>query len=88
MAQLWEEDRLKKEERERLDREKIIRGNEEVKAILDIQVDLFKKQRAELEEKKREEDRDLLAEWQHLKYIEDELERQTRQQEILVHCIG
>lgn len=88
MAQLWEEDRLKKEERERLDREKIIKGNEEVKSILDLQVELCKKQRAELEEKKREEDRDLLAEWQHLKYIEDELERQTHQQEILVRSGG
>ncbi|TMW60797.1 hypothetical protein Poli38472_000839 [Pythium oligandrum] len=82
MAQLWEEDRLKKEERERRDRELAAKRDAEVKAILDLQVDLFKKRRDEDEERKRNEDKELLEEWERLKYIEDELERQRQMNNI------
>lgn len=82
MAQLWEEDRLKKEERERRDREMAIKRDAEVKAILDLQVDLFKKRRTEEEQYKKQEDHELLAEWERLKQVEQALEEQRRQNEI------
>lgn len=84
MAQLWEEDRLKKEERDRVDREMAIKRNEEVKAILDLQVDLFRKSRSEVEENKKAEGRALLDEWDRLRQVEEELEQQNKQNEIAV----
>lgn len=84
MAQLWEEDRLKKEERDRVDREMAIKRNEEVKAILDLQVDLFRKSRNEVEEHKKAEGRALLDEWHRLRQVEEELEQQNKQNEIAV----
>ncbi|KAJ0401212.1 hypothetical protein ATCC90586_010165 [Pythium insidiosum] len=82
MAQLWYEDRLKKEERERRDRELAAKRDAEVKAILDLQVDLVKKRRQTEEENKQTEDRELLEEWERLKFVEDELERQRKMNDI------
>ncbi|GLD91867.1 hypothetical protein PINS_up000400 [Pythium insidiosum] len=82
MAQLWHEDRLKKEERERRDRELAAKRDAEVKAILDLQVDLFKKRRQAEEEHKHTEDKELLEEWERLKFVEDELERQRKMNDI------
>lgn len=88
MAQLWDEDRLKKEERDRMDREMAIKRNEEVKTILDLQVDLFRKNRSEVEEHKKTEDRALLDEWHRLRQVEGELEQQHKQNEIAVSCVS
>ncbi|KAF1320494.1 Coiled-coil domain-containing protein 11, partial [Globisporangium splendens] len=82
MAQLWEEDRLKKEEHDRMDREMAIKRNEEVKAILDLQVDLYRKSKNEEEAHKKAEDRALLDEWHRLRQVEEELELQNKQNEI------
>uniref|UniRef100_K3W7P2 Cilia- and flagella-associated protein 53 n=1 Tax=Globisporangium ultimum (strain ATCC 200006 / CBS 805.95 / DAOM BR144) TaxID=431595 RepID=K3W7P2_GLOUD len=82
MVQLWEEDRLKKEERDRMDREMVIKRNEEVKAILDLQVDLCRKSKSEEEAHKKAEDRALLDEWHRLRQVEEELELQNKQNEI------
>lgn len=87
MAQLWDEDRLKKEERDRVDREMAIRRSEEVKTILDLQVDLFRKSRSEGEEHKKAEDRALLDEWHRLRQVEDELEQHHKQNEIAVRSL-
>ncbi|OWZ23434.1 hypothetical protein PHMEG_0001680 [Phytophthora megakarya] len=83
MAQLWVEDRLKKEERDRRDVELAIKRNEEMKNILDLQVDLVQKRKAEVEEHKRREDHELLSEWERLKQVEEDLERKSRENEIM-----
>ncbi|KAF4044240.1 Trichohyalin-plectin-homology domain-containing protein [Phytophthora infestans] len=83
MAQLWEEDRLKKEERDRRDAEMAIKRNEEMKNILDLQVDLVQKRKTELEERKRREDCDQLGEWGRLKQVEEDLEQRNRDKEIM-----
>ncbi|DAZ93323.1 TPA: hypothetical protein N0F65_003274 [Lagenidium giganteum] len=82
MAELWELDRQKKEERERMDKESAIKRNEEVKTILDLQVDLYKKRRAEDDALKQEEDQLLLEEWERLRKVEEQIEMQARQNEI------
>jgi hypothetical protein len=82
MAQLWEDDRLKKEERDLRDREMAAQRDAEVKAILDLQVDLVKKRRREQDDHKRREDEELLAEWERLKRVEQELQEQHRLNEI------
>lgn len=87
MAQLWEEDRLKKEERERMDRETAARRNEEMKAILDLQVQLFKQYKEAGEQHKRAEEQELLAEWERLKRVEEELREHHRQSEIAVRVL-
>lgn len=84
MAQLWDDDRRKKEERERMDRELAAKRNEEVRAILDLQVELCRKSRTEDEEHKRAQDRALLDEWERLRQVEEELERQHKQNDIAV----
>lgn len=86
MAQLWVDDRLKKEERDRADHEMAIKRNEEVKAILDLQVELYRKSKSEEEELKRAGDRALLDEWHRLRQVEDELELQNKRNEIAVRC--
>ncbi|KAF1778254.1 hypothetical protein GQ600_530 [Phytophthora cactorum] len=73
MAQLWEEDRLKKEERDRRDAEMAIKRNEEMKNILDLQ----------LEDRKRMEDHEQLSEWERLKQVEEDLEQRNRDKEIM-----
>ncbi|KAG7397232.1 Cilia- and flagella-associated protein 53 [Phytophthora boehmeriae] len=83
MAQLWLEDRLKKEERERKDAEMALKRDEEMKAILDLQVGLVQKRRIEAEEHKRLEDNELLSEWDRLRQVEEDLERRNREKEIL-----
>ncbi|ETP12829.1 hypothetical protein F441_11862 [Phytophthora nicotianae CJ01A1] len=83
MAQLWEEDRLKKEERDRRDIEMAIKRNEEMKNILDLQVDLVQKRKAELDERKRREDDEQLSEWERLKRVEEDLEQRNREKEIM-----
>ncbi|KAJ8526032.1 hypothetical protein ON010_g15151 [Phytophthora cinnamomi] len=83
MAQLWEEDRLVKEERDRRDVEMALKRNEEMKNILDLQVDLVQKRRAETEERKRREDHNQLSEWERLKQVEEDLERKNREKEIM-----
>ncbi|EGZ22593.1 hypothetical protein PHYSODRAFT_249587 [Phytophthora sojae] len=83
MAQLWEEDRLKKEERDRRDVEMALKRNEEMKNILDLQVDLVQKRKAETGERKRREDYDQLSEWERLKQVEEDLEKKNREKEIL-----
>lgn len=90
MAQLWEEDRLKKEERDRMDREMAIKRNEEMKAILDLQVKIFQQHKGEVEEQKRTEDKELLDEWEQLKRVEEELQEHHRQNEIGVRleCVS
>ncbi|KAF4316469.1 hypothetical protein BBO99_00007670 [Phytophthora kernoviae] len=83
MAQLWVEDRLQKEERERRDVEMALKRDEEMKAILDLQVRLVQKRRVETEERKRAEDNELLSEWDHLRQVEEDLERRNREKEII-----
>ncbi|GMF45945.1 unnamed protein product [Phytophthora fragariaefolia] len=83
MAQLWEEDRLKKEERDRRDVEMALKRNEEMKNILDLQVDLVQKRKAEVEERKRREDHEQLTEWERLKQVEEDLEKKNREKEIM-----
>ncbi|KAE9047476.1 hypothetical protein PR003_g1095 [Phytophthora rubi] len=83
MAQLWEEDRLKKEERDRRDVEMVLKRNEEMKNILDLQVDLVQKQKAEMEERKRRENHEQLSEWERLKQVEEDLEKKNREKEIM-----
>jgi hypothetical protein len=88
MAQLWEDDRLKKEERERVDRETAAKRNEEMKAILDLQVQLFKQYKEAGEQHKRAEEQELLAEWERLKRVEEELREHHRQSEIAVRILS
>ncbi|KAG1713100.1 hypothetical protein DVH05_000826 [Phytophthora capsici] len=83
MAQLWVEDRLKKEERDRRDVEMVIKRNEEMKKILDLQVDLVQKRQEELKERKRKDDQEQLSEWGRLKQVEDDLEQKNREKEMM-----
>ncbi|KAG7390633.1 hypothetical protein PHYPSEUDO_007095 [Phytophthora pseudosyringae] len=83
MALLWEEDRLKKEERDRRDVEMVIKRNEEMKNILDLQVDLVQKRKAETEERKRREGYEQLSEWERLKQVEEDLEQRNREKEMM-----
>lgn len=87
MTQLWVADRLKKEERDRMDREMAIKRNEEMKSILDLQVDLFRKNKAEEEMRKQAEDRALLDEWHRLRQVDEELELQNKHNEINVRSL-
>ncbi|CEG39609.1 uncharacterized protein PHALS_09847 [Plasmopara halstedii] len=82
MAQLWEEDRLKKEERERQDVELAIKRNEEMKHILDLQVDLVQKKRSELKERKQKEEKEQRSEWERLQQVEEELKQRNREREV------
>ncbi|RLN74044.1 hypothetical protein BBJ28_00000358 [Nothophytophthora sp. Chile5] len=82
MAQLWVEDRLKKEERDRQDVEMAEKRNEEMRAILDLQVGLEQKRKAEIERRKRQEELDLLDEWERLRIVEEQLEQKHREKEI------
>jgi hypothetical protein len=82
MAQLWEQDRLKKEERERRDVEMALKRDAEMKSMLDLQVDLVQKRRAETEERRRREDCEQLSEWGRLKQVEEDLEQRRREKEI------
>ncbi|KAF1778260.1 hypothetical protein GQ600_16510 [Phytophthora cactorum] len=66
-------DRLKKEERDRRDAEMAIKRNEEMKNILDLQ----------LEDRKRMEDHEQLSEWERLKQVEEDLEQRNRDKEIM-----
>ncbi|RLN70243.1 hypothetical protein BBJ28_00004273 [Nothophytophthora sp. Chile5] len=84
MAQLWVEDRLKKEERDRQDVEMAEKRNEEMRAILDLQVGLEQKRKAEIERRKRQEELDLLDEWERLRVVEEQLEQKHREKEIAV----
>nr|CCA25782.1 conserved hypothetical protein [Albugo laibachii Nc14] len=81
MAQLWERDRLMKEERERADHENAAKANEEVRNVLDLQVDLVKKRRDEEKKLKDLEDSSLLKEWEEQKRAHDELEHANRARE-------
>ncbi|KAH7482230.1 Cilia- and flagella-associated protein 53 [Phytophthora ramorum] len=83
MTQLWVEDRLKKEERDRRDVEMALKRNEEMRNILDLQVDLEHKRKVENEERKRREAYEQLSEWEHLKQVEEDLEQRNREKEIL-----
>lgn len=84
MAALWDDDRRKKDERERADREAAVKRNEEVKAILDLQVDLCRKSRTEDDVQKKAADCALMDEWHRLRHVEQELERQHKRNDIEV----
>ncbi|OQR86406.1 hypothetical protein ACHHYP_10573 [Achlya hypogyna] len=82
MASLWAEDIAKKEAREKRDRDRITEANAAVKAILDIQVDLYQARVAQDSRVKADEDDELLRTWAQHAQIESELE-QARHREAL-----
>lgn len=87
MAQLWVDDRLKKEERDRVDRETAAQRNEEMKNILDLQVQLFNQYKMDREQQKQIDDQKLLDEWNRLKVVEEELQEHRRNNEIAVSVL-
>lgn len=84
MARLWERDRLLKEERERVDHDNVVKSNEQVRNILDVQVDLVRKRREEEKKLRDLEDSSLLKEWSEQKRAQDELENAKRARELQV----
>lgn len=84
MARLWERDRLLKEERERVDHDNVVKSNEQVRNILDLQVDLVRKRREEEKKLRDQEDSSLLKEWSEQKRAQDALENAKRARELQV----
>ncbi|KAL0592407.1 hypothetical protein ABG067_000515 [Albugo candida] len=82
MARLWERDRLLKEERERVDHDNVVKSNEQVRNILDLQVDLVRKRREEEKKLRDLEDSSLLKEWSEQKRAQDALENAKRAREL------
>ncbi|OQR92839.1 hypothetical protein THRCLA_08602 [Thraustotheca clavata] len=82
MTALWAQDIAKKTLREQMDHERLVAQNAETKAILDVQVDLFKVRVADEQHVKEKEDKELLVEWKRHAQIEAELEQSRRRQAI------
>ncbi|RHY91244.1 hypothetical protein DYB35_001640 [Aphanomyces astaci] len=82
MAELWAEDKAKKDARDKADVQRILTNNHEVKTILDVQVSLIHARQAEEAAIKEQEDRDLLATWKLHEQIENELDAEIKRKAV------
>ncbi|RHY61861.1 hypothetical protein DYB30_000182 [Aphanomyces astaci] len=82
MAELWAQDKAKKDARDKADVQRILTNNHDVKTILDVQVSLIHARQAEEAAIKEQEDRDLLATWKLHEQIENELDAEIKRKAV------
>lgn len=87
MAVLWEKERDKKSEREEKDREEALLRNDEVKDILDLQVQLFQDRVTKERSATRNEEAHLITLWTAQEVAEVQKERKLRMKAITVRVL-